>query len=154
MTTSPKLPCRSKSNRSLPIIKERSYELYHSFVLLWCGRQDLNLHALRHMSLNHTCLPIPPRPHIFNYLYRITLYEPKSYVSSCCGARHSLRLTKQARALPTAATRSARLFRHRRRSHRSPIPPRPRIFYRQRKYFTMTEGNCQRNLRLYRTFLQ
>ena len=31
---------------------------------LWCGRQDLNLHASRHMSLNHTCLPIPPRPHM------------------------------------------------------------------------------------------
>ena len=33
----------------------------------WCGRQDLNLHALRHMSLNHTCLPIPPRPHLLVY---------------------------------------------------------------------------------------
>ena len=78
---------------------------------------------------------------------KLTLYEPKSYVSSCCGTRHSLRLTKQARALPTAATRSARLLRHRRRSHRSPISPHPRIFYRQRKYFTMKAGNCQWNLR-------
>ena len=43
------------------IKKERPFGL--SF-LIWCGRQDLNLHASRHMSLNHTCLPIPPRPHI------------------------------------------------------------------------------------------
>ena len=40
--------------------------------------------------------------------------------ASCCGARHPLRLTKQARVLPTAATRSAPFIRHRRRSPRSP----------------------------------
>jgi hypothetical protein len=28
----------------------------------WCGRRDLNPHALRHENLNLACLPIPPRP--------------------------------------------------------------------------------------------
>ena len=40
--------------------------------------------------------------------------------ASCCGARHPLRLAKHACVLPTAATRSGRLFHPRRRSHRSP----------------------------------
>ena len=26
----------------------------------WCPRQDLNLHALLHMLLRHTCIPISP----------------------------------------------------------------------------------------------
>ena len=39
----------------------------------------------------------------------------------CCGARQPLRLSKQARVLPTAATRSARFICHRQRSHRSPF---------------------------------
>ncbi len=39
---------------------------------------------------------------------------------SCCGARQKLRLTKQARFSPTAATRSPRSSRPRRRSGRSP----------------------------------
>ena len=38
----------------------------------------------------------------------------------CCGARRKLRLSKQSRFLPTAATRSGRSFRPRRRSPRSP----------------------------------
>ena len=29
---------------------------------VWCGRRDLNPHALRHENLNLACLPIPPRP--------------------------------------------------------------------------------------------
>ncbi len=29
----------------------------------WCGRRDLNPHALRHKNLNLACLPISPRPH-------------------------------------------------------------------------------------------
>ena len=40
---------------------------------------------------------------------------------SCCGARQRLRLSKQARLLPTAATRSPSFFRHWRRSGRSPL---------------------------------
>ncbi len=27
--------------------------------LLWCAGWELNPHALRHMALNHACLPIP-----------------------------------------------------------------------------------------------
>jgi hypothetical protein len=29
---------------------------------LWYGREDLNLHTLRHQLLKLACLPIPPRP--------------------------------------------------------------------------------------------
>ena len=46
---------------------------------------------------------------------------PEKSPSYCCGARQKRRLAKQACFLPTAATRSGRLFRHRRRSHRSPF---------------------------------
>ena len=31
--------------------------------ILVCAGEDLNLHALRHMALNHACLPVPaPAP--------------------------------------------------------------------------------------------
>ena len=33
--------------------------------LLWCPRLDLNQHALRHMLLRHTCIPISPHGHIY-----------------------------------------------------------------------------------------
>ena len=32
--------------------------------MCWCGRQDLNLHALRHSLLKAARIPIPPRPHV------------------------------------------------------------------------------------------
>ena len=32
----------------------------------WCGEEDSNLHALRHMNLNHACLPVPASPHVFS----------------------------------------------------------------------------------------
>ena len=49
---------------------------------------------------------------------------------SCCGARH-LHRRERLPHLPTAATRSARFIRHRRRSHRSPLdnPPPPIRWY-------------------------
>ena len=28
----------------------------------WCGREESNLHALRHQILSLACLPVPPRP--------------------------------------------------------------------------------------------
>ena len=28
----------------------------------WCGRRDLNSHAVKHWNLNPACLPIPPLP--------------------------------------------------------------------------------------------
>ena len=85
----------------------------------------------------------------------------KSNESPCCGARQPLRLTKQTRVLPTAATRSARFIRHRRRSHRFPIPPHPHIasdFYTGRypgwgispdppAYSIMPQDSCQRYFR-------
>ena len=29
---------------------------------IWCGRRDLNSHAVKHWNLNPACLPIPPLP--------------------------------------------------------------------------------------------
>ena len=34
----------------------------HQILWSWCGREDLNLHDLRHRYLKPACLPIPPRP--------------------------------------------------------------------------------------------
>ena len=33
-------------------------------VPMWCGRRDLNPHAIRQRNLNPSSLPIPPRPHV------------------------------------------------------------------------------------------
>ena len=41
----------------------------------WCGRRDLNSHAVKHWNLNPACLPIPPLPH---FLLRITFSGKKS----------------------------------------------------------------------------
>jgi hypothetical protein len=39
-----------------------------------CAGEDLNLHALRHMALNHACLPIPaPAPTAFFAITRLTV---------------------------------------------------------------------------------
>ena len=40
----------------------------------WCGRRDLNSHAVKHWNLNPACLPIPPLPH---FLLRITFSGKK-----------------------------------------------------------------------------
>ena len=50
-------------------------------------------------------------------------WHPGFKPPTCCGARQKLHLSKQARFLPTAATRSGRFFRHWRRSLRSPRGP-------------------------------
>ena len=55
---------------------------------------------------------------------KVRFHDLRHTFSSCCGARQKLRLSKQARFLPTAATRSPRSSRHRRRSDRSPSPSR------------------------------
>ena len=39
----------------------------------WCGRRDLNPHALRHTALNRTCLPIPALP---QFLVMGTYFHP------------------------------------------------------------------------------
>ena len=44
-----------------------------------------------------------------------------THCSPCCGTRQKLLLPKQARSLPTAATRSPPFLRPRRRSGRSPM---------------------------------
>ena len=83
---------------------------------------------IRHRRRSHR-FPIPPHPHILLTWVKNTRKGalPKSNASPCCGARQPHRLTKQACVVPTAATRSARFIRHRRRSHRFPIPPHPHI---------------------------
>ena len=35
---------------------------------LWCGREDLNLHTVRHQILSLACLPIPPRPRLLTLI--------------------------------------------------------------------------------------
>ena len=49
------------------------------------------------------------------------LPEAKIGEASCCGARQPFRLQKQARVLPTAATRSPPFICHRQRLGRSPV---------------------------------
>ena len=89
-------------------------------VLFWYGRQDLNLHGN----------PLEPKSNV-SANSTTPAFIKLFALLSCCGTRQPLRLSKQTCALPTAATRSGRFFRHRRRSHRSPtclpIPPRPHI---------------------------
>ena len=34
--------------------------------ITWCGRRDLNSHAVKHWNLNPACLPIPPLPQNFS----------------------------------------------------------------------------------------
>jgi hypothetical protein len=41
---------------------EADSELNKAIRLLWCGREDLNLHGLPHYHLKVARLPIPPRP--------------------------------------------------------------------------------------------
>ena len=79
--------------------------------------------TLARWNLNPMSLPIPPHPHIHFLQFR----EWESNESSCCGARRMSSALKSLRPSPTAATRSARFIRHRRRSHRFPIPPHPHV---------------------------
>jgi len=45
--------------------------------VLLCAGEDLNLHVLRHMALNHACLPVPApaRGQYYNRLHAIV--KPK-----------------------------------------------------------------------------
>ncbi len=42
--------------------------MFSSLWNLWCGREDLNLHTVRHQILSLACLPIPPRPRLLTLL--------------------------------------------------------------------------------------
>ena len=35
---------------------------FYKSLKIWCGRRDLNSHAVKHWNLNPACLPIPPLP--------------------------------------------------------------------------------------------
>ena len=44
------------------LFHKRIAQMSH-LTLLWCPRLDLNQHAVRHMLLRHTCIPISPLGH-------------------------------------------------------------------------------------------
>lgn len=46
--------------------------LFYPLIILWCGRQDLNLHAFRHLLLRHVCLTF----HHTRILVWIAGFEP------------------------------------------------------------------------------
>ena len=50
--------CATKLRHS-PILKTAFLYVLN----IWCGRRDLNSHAVKHWNLNPACLPIPPLPH-------------------------------------------------------------------------------------------
>ena len=91
----------------------------------WCGQQDSNLHAfaVEPKSTESTNSTMPA-------FIKLSVFRPVA-VPGECPRRERLRPS------PTAATRSGRCFRHRRRSRRSPpslpIPPCPHtvIFYHE-----------------------
>ena len=80
----------------------------------WCGRQELNLHVVKHQSLNLARLPIPPRPQIFSFMdkgsrARVTLAVPEIHLSRYrsanfdrCANAHSLYLALRALVLVAA----------------------------------------------------
>ncbi len=39
------------------------YKYLVRIILIWCGRQELNLHGVTHKILSLARLPVPPRPH-------------------------------------------------------------------------------------------
>ena len=44
------------------VIPQKMTQMSH-LTPLWCPRLDLNQHAVRHMLLRHTCIPISPLGH-------------------------------------------------------------------------------------------
>ena len=54
---------KSQARSLEPAVIKKKDEPLSKLVLLYCGRKELNLHALNgHKDLNLTRLPIPPRP--------------------------------------------------------------------------------------------
>ena len=57
-------PKSRAENPAFPAAHKKTAGLFTlPFLLFWCGREGLNLHALRHWILNPARLPVPPRPH-------------------------------------------------------------------------------------------
>ena len=79
-----------------------------------------------HRNLNPTRLPIPSYPHILFYICRDRLQQYRNPIRLPV-AVPEISSSLFAHEISTAATRSARFIRHRRRSHRFPIPPHPHI---------------------------
>ena len=56
---------KSKAERFYQKCKEKGHlcKIFCINALLWCGRQELNLHGVTHKILSLARLPVPPRPH-------------------------------------------------------------------------------------------
>lgn len=48
-------------NKSEPLTR---YDDLVRIIMVWCGRQELNLHGVNHKILSLARLPVPPRPRI------------------------------------------------------------------------------------------
>lgn len=48
-------------NKSEPLT---CYDDLVRIIMIWCGRQELNLHGVNHKILSLARLPVPPRPRI------------------------------------------------------------------------------------------
>ena len=82
--------------------------------------------SLRWQHLNPMSLPIPPHPHILFYFSRDGLQQYRNPIRLPV-AVPEIFCSLFAHKSSTAATRSARVIRHWRRSHRFPIPPHPQM---------------------------
>ena len=56
-----KLECTTWAHSTL-LFHKKMTQMSH-LTPLWCPRLDLNQHAVRHMLLRHTCIPISPLGH-------------------------------------------------------------------------------------------
>ena len=108
----------------------------------WCGQQDSNLHAhaMEPKSTESTNSTMPAYSVIFfckkMFRDRKSLNPPRLPV-----AVPEIFLSLFARKISTAATRSAHFLRHRRRSHRFPIPSYPHVqtFYHGQNHLSIAD---------------
>ena len=120
-----------------PQAKEKRQDLFCPVVFLhhWCGREGLNLHALRHWILNPARLPVPPRPHfyiqqqnavkikVFNCYTKVSSTKSSVSASSTTGAFYKNQVVK-----PEVITYLIFPPRYRHLNpSRLPIPPRAHI---------------------------
>ena len=52
-------------NKSEPLT---CYDDLVRIIMIWCGRQELNLHGVNHKILSLARLPVPPRPRINGFI--------------------------------------------------------------------------------------
>jgi hypothetical protein len=81
---------------------------------LWCPGEDLNLHALRHMHLKHTCLPITPPGQVCAHYTTAS-----SFASSTTGVVSAASASITATASASSGVMVSSLFRLSMRAFRS-----------------------------------